>query len=998
MTLRPQRHPVARAPRAAGFTLVELVIGLVVLALVVATIAAIVYHVGRNRDRTAQRLETVDGARAVLDMVSRDLRSAGYDTDLGAVVPQTAIAYVDSMELIIAENQQPYPDTVSARRLSPQAYDPTGTPKPKTLDGTSWAPSQKYTTGAELIRYTLDVNNDGKVDASDIASSQGADAAATPNPNDYVLVREVYGDSTGNTLHNNGGAQERVGLVLKPGGTVPALYTVYMKGSSTPWSWANGPVPASQLANIQRIAVAVTTGSTKPDAKGAYARTTLTTTVNSMRSVPDFGLSTYLVSGYIFDDKNSDLVMNGTDVGLSGVTVRLGNYVGYTSSTGYFAIRAANGTYTLRHTPPSGYGCETAPDSFLVTVAGAAVQRSFADTSRHGGWVTMHAWRDDDGNAAVGASEPVLSGIKFTMTPGGTTAYSDATGAAKLFAQAGGYSVATTVPDSMIATTATTRSGTMVNGGADSAFVGLKVSQNGTIKGQVFRDNNRNGVPDGSDAGLSNVWVGASTDGGITVQGYVYTDASGNFSLTVPANDPPHTSAYTVFIVPPAGFFPTNSTSIGNIWVQANATVTGENFGMASYQVITLNASRVLSLVSGDLVENDWNGNHIENARQDVDLVLGADAGGTDNVSVWFNQYANTPLFSSSPTYTRLAPNSVMSMALDTLDRSSPVRQPDLVTGTKVTANGNFFVWFNQSSNNNEGYFPTNYSTSQNYKTSDGGDVQAVLTEDCAGGTSPDIIVGTKSPTAYHGTIEVWQSNDATTPTYTRQEIYPPAGNIPGGAMGEVTCMALADFDGDGARDLVVGTRYSATMGQVLFFKYVSKTNGSRFIYKYSVPVYEGPVTALAVTDVDQDGQKDVIVGTQTTSASGKLVWIRNKNNVSSWAFADQRSVDAPGIVMSLATADMGGNSGIADLIVGWRATDTGYVGGVKVYYLDMLTLPNSGVDPSNGSITNMVPAITTANFNYGLNTTTAPTPYLTDFAVGVKSSATTGAVVVFIR
>ena len=38
------------------------------------------------------------------------------------------------------------------------------------------------------------------------------------------------------------------------------------------------------------------------------------------------------------------------------------------------------------------------------------------------------------------------------------------------------------------------------------------------------------------------------------------------------------------------------------------------------------------------------------------------------------------------------------------------------------------------------------------------------------------------------------------------------------------------------------------------------------------------------------------------------------------------------------------------------------------------------------------------SDLNYGLNTTTPPTPYLTDLAAGLKSSATTGALVVFIR
>jgi prepilin-type N-terminal cleavage/methylation domain-containing protein len=1000
MIVNPQRltMPARHRNTAAGFTLVELMVTLVVLAVIVGAVAAIVVHVGRSSDRTSHRAETVQTARAAMDLIVRDVRIAGYDTDLDAATPQPAIAYVDSAEIILCENQQPYPDTTSAGPQVPQAYNPAGSPKPAKLTATAWTPPQKYTTGAELVRYTLDVNNDGRVDADDISSAQGADAASTPNPDDYVLVREVYGDYTGNTAGNNGGAQEQVALVRKPGNGVPPIFTVYMKGSSTPWDWANGPVPASQLQQIQRVEVRVTAPATKPESDGTFAQTTLTTQVNSMRSVPDFGLTTYNVSGYVFDDKNLNGVMDGLDTGLGGVTVRLGNYVGYTASSGYYSIRAANGTYTLRHSPPSGYGVFTSPDSFRVTVASTAVSRSFADTSRQGGWVTMSAWNDENQNQVKDASEAWLSGIKFTQQASGDVAYTDVGGQARLFAQVGGFSIATSVPDSMIATTPSTYSATMTNGGTASASVGLKVSANGFIRGQVFRDNNRNGVPDGTDAGLSNVWVGATTDGGLTIQGYVYTDASGNFTLTVPANDPPHTNPYSVFIVPPAGFFPTNSTTIGNLWVQQNATLTGKNFGMASYQIITLNASRVLSLASRDLIEKDWNGNQTQNARQDADLVLGADAGGTDNVSVWFNNYASTPLFNPSASYSRLAPNSVMAMALDTLDKNAPVARPDLVTGTKIAANGNFFVWLNQGSNNNEGYFPTTYSTGMNYRTNDGGDVQAVLTYDCAGGAMPDIIVGTRSLTWGQGTVEVWQSNDATTPTFTRQEIYPPAGSIGGGRMGEVTCMALADFDNDGLKDLVVGTKTGDASGEVMFFKYVSKTNGNRFVWRYTQSISSGYVTCLGVDDVDGDGQRDVVVGTHLTASSGKLIWLRNRTNMSTMTFANQREIDAPGVVMSLSVADMGGTSSTSDLIVGWRSSDNAYGGGVTVYYLDLLTLPSAGVDPSNGAILNMVPASTVANFNYGLNTTAPPTPYLSDFAVGVKSSATTGAVVVFIR
>jgi len=273
-----------------------------------------------------------------------------------------------------------------------------------------------------------------------------------------------------------------------------------------------------------------------------------------------------------------------------------------------------------------------------------------------------------------------------------------------------------------------------------------------------------------------------------------------------------------------------------------------------------------------------------------------------------------------------------------------------------------------------------------------------VLTLDCAGGSSPDIIVGTKSPTSGRGTFEIWQSNDAATPTFSRQEIYPPAGSVPGSLMGEVTSMLLADFDNDGRKDLVVGTRTSSYAGEVLFFKNVGRSNGNRFVWRNTVTLYNDAVTSLAVADVGQDGWQDVLVGTQTASNDGRVIYFRNRGATMPWIFDKTQDYNAPGLIISLHTADLGGNSNIKDLIVGWRESDTVYKGGVSILYLDVLGLPNNGVDPSAGAIKSMVPAITSANFNYGLNTTIPPSPYLTDFAVGVKTSATTGALVVFIR
>jgi len=990
---------------SAGFTLVEMLVTLVIFAVVAVTVTLVLINSASSKTRTTQRIESEQGARAAVDLMARDIRSAGYGADMDNAPPQPAITYVDSKEILLAENQLPYPDPTTA---APLAYNPAGNPKPFPLNATAWTPPMKYATGAELIRYTLDVNNDGVVDANDIASAQGADAAATPNPNDYVLVRQVYGDMTGGIAGNNGGTTERVALVRRPGDTgVPPMFTVYMKGLSTPWDWANGPVPENQLQNIARIELKVTATASRPDSRGQYAQTTISTQVNAARSVPDFGPTTFQVSGYVFNDLNQNRVKDGVDVGIAGSTIHLGQYVAYTNAAGYYQLRVPAGNYVARHTPAMGYGSFAMPDTFLLTVSNASATCSFADTARKGGIVNILAYNDANGNGVQDAGENGIPGIKFSIAPGtpeAPTGITDDYGHVSLFTGVGNFSVGCAgKPDTLFVTDGdpktqadATPSGPMTDGGTASLKFGLTAQVIGHITGKVFVDANRNRAYDNGELGMSSVWVGVSKDGGVTVSAYSYTDANGNYDIPTPINDPPHTTAYSVYTIPPAGYFPTTPMSIGGLWLKQNPSLQNNNFGMANFQIITLNASRVLSLAAADLVEKDWNGNP-NKAHQDVDLILGADAGGTDNVSVWFNNYPASPLFNTTPTdpygYTRLAPNSVMSMAVDTLDQNDTVSRPDLVTGTKFTAGGNFFVWFTQGSSNNEGYLPANYSPNQNYHTQDNGDVQAVATLDCGGGNMPDIIVGTKGASAGFGSVEVWINDNNTTPTFSRDETFTTIGGNP---MGEVTGIALADLDNDGRKDLIVCTHTSDYNGQLAVYQNVGRTAGNRFALRYSVSFGGSAPTCLTTVDADGDGWKDIFVGTQRSTSAGNVWQIKNTGLVSPWTFSIVRAIDAGGIVNSLSSGDYGGATG-GDVAVGTRSSTVGFAGGVRIYYLDTGVI-NSGTDPSAGSVVNMVPALASANFNFGLNSTAPPTPYLTDLAAGVKASATTGALVVFIR
>ena len=441
-----------------------------------------------------------------------------------------------------------------------------------------------------------------------------------------------------------------------------------MNGSSTPYDWSNGPVPAAQLASITRVTVQVTGSSAKPDFRQNYAQNTYTTDVTSLRNVPGglgggSSVTTYGVSGFVFVDANKNGVKDGAEVGESNATVSCGSFSTVTGSSGAFTLSMPAGTYTLRHYPATGFGALQNPDSVVVTVP-PVTAHSFPDSVRQGGTINVFAFNDANSNGTQDAGELGQQDIHVSVA--GLNAYTDAAGDATFWVPVGAYSVAV-LPDSFTTTTTNPVLGSMANGGSASINFGVVDNPTGTFSGTVFRDNNSNGTKDAGENGITNVWVGVTTDGGYTVQGFAYTDASGNYTISVPANNPPHTTPYSLMVIPPTGFYPTTTTSINNLWVSVGGTVSSQNFGMGTFSVITLTANRVLCLGSRDLVEKDWPGNSTGKRVIDQDIVLGSDANGADQISAWFNQYSASPLFNSSPDYTRAAPNSVLSMALDTL-------------------------------------------------------------------------------------------------------------------------------------------------------------------------------------------------------------------------------------------------------------------------------------------------------------------------------------------
>ena len=99
------RRPAPERP-ARGFTLLELLVTLTVLVVVTLAITAVLMTTNRGKTSAVNNIESAQAARAALELIAADLRSAGYGADQDATPPQQPIAYVDSMEVIMCENLQ----------------------------------------------------------------------------------------------------------------------------------------------------------------------------------------------------------------------------------------------------------------------------------------------------------------------------------------------------------------------------------------------------------------------------------------------------------------------------------------------------------------------------------------------------------------------------------------------------------------------------------------------------------------------------------------------------------------------------------------------------------------------------------------------------------------------------------------------------------------------------------------------------------------------------
>ncbi len=200
----------------SGFTLIELMISMVIALFVSAGMFNLYTNYLNSTQRQDQVLLMQQNARVAMDDLERDLRLAGVDItrDDGVLPDQAVFAYAAPYEVLFNANLDntlagidptQVPDKVPANLVAGRSafYDPSAT----------------YPL-AETIRWTLDSDSDGDIDADD---RMGVD-----NTGVYKLIRQVYGSNgVSNGPHTSVSAEGVRGPDPYPDGSRPPVLFQY---------------------------------------------------------------------------------------------------------------------------------------------------------------------------------------------------------------------------------------------------------------------------------------------------------------------------------------------------------------------------------------------------------------------------------------------------------------------------------------------------------------------------------------------------------------------------------------------------------------------------------------------------------------------------------------------------------------------------------------------------------------------------------------------------
>lgn len=1035
-----KRNPSAGRAGKCGVTLIELIVVIVVLGVIVASVLGIMLTSRRTTKMTERIVEAQQNARFAVDVMATDIRSAGYGAD--GQLAQGAIVYAAPFEIIFNANLNPYPDgnipgypKAINTMLSPHDIPPFSSP-------VHYSPSQTFGTGAETFRYTIDYNNDGVLAAGDRTSPE---AARTENPNDYVLIKQVYGELGDGS---NGGESQVLAVIRGPdvwpsqSTSIRPLFEYWLDNDADPTtpdvlfgdtdgdgelsaaeiSVLNSPVPSPE--RITRVTINVIGETSSPYSGGEYKQVKVTTQVNTIRNLPPVF---WLIRGHAYADANGNGQFDGGEAALDNIPISLNTgqvcATGVGGIQGLYEFSVVPGSYTVRASEPVGYELTT-PSSFVVLAQTADVDsttsRFFGLQSIPIGYLTGVVFNDSlypngrwDHDSFP--PEPTIPGVKVEVLGSEQDTLTDSLGHYSFIVNAAdthivrehdlfGYisTAAETVAApgvSYVYTSPYMVAFVVAQDCTARVYFGDLSGKTGVIQGLVFEDMGAEidsfYEPLDGDLGLPGVWIGLSQGTGASEKlvTMTSTDIDGSFSIVVPINPSPAES-YNVIEADPPAYMSINANRVGGVRVENDGdTVDVRAFADRKQIIITLKG-RALTIATPDLKED---------TRVDKDIVIGKGVNG-ENLSVWYNKYVSpgepplTDLFNTNRDDARACPKTLYDLA------SAPINNddyPDVLCGMD-TPHENIWIWFTGTTGANKGKLPTDPAANppgehgKKYTTISGGDkVRAVATGllGTPDASVPfndnyyDVVVGTHKGVV-SGNIEVWLNQRPSTIDLncTASDVYDTGGQVYDVAVGDV--VGASSVIKDGIPDIIVGTRTAEGQGKIIIFRNLGTAGPGNFQLYKTFPA-SGEVWCVGVLDLleDVDNDQDIVIGTKTGSWTGKVeIWHNNSDGT----FGQDDTLatytaNPGGMVRCLGLARIYPDV-YPDIALGTKTGD--FTGMILLYDLAYGRFPWGGpVDPSGGTETGTMRALNIADFDKNGNN---------DFIVGERTGVTEGKLVIF--
>ncbi len=223
------------------------------------------------------------------------------------------------------------------------------------------------------------------------------------------------------------------------------------------------------------------------------------------------------ISGTVFNDANGNGLLDGGEVGKSGVTVTLsggtppvGTLTTTTNGAGAYSFTGLQaGNYTVDYTVSTGFvNTGTKPITVSgLAAGGSSTGNNFFEQERDAS-ITGTVVNDANGNGSLDGGEVGIAGVTVSYSGGtpatsGTVTTNGAGGYSITGLQAGTYTVDYTVPPGFTNTGTKPITGIVLAAGATSSGNNFFAAQPSSISGTKFEDRNADGIKNGADTGPS---------------------------------------------------------------------------------------------------------------------------------------------------------------------------------------------------------------------------------------------------------------------------------------------------------------------------------------------------------------------------------------------------------------------------------------------------------------------------------------------------------------